>query len=238
MEQIYMIPVSEKFEQSRDDHSCGCPVCSLYRMLENNEVELIMGASMMEPDIRIKTNQLGFCATHYRMMLEQKNRLSFALTMESHLDTLREDITEGFLSKLFSPAKKPVGRLVELESDCYVCQRVESNFSKVIDTILYMWETNEEFRAKFKAQPYFCLPHYRALLAEAVRLRWNKKKLSEFSKEASAVVLPYFDSLREDIKHFCKKFDYRYTDVPWGNAKDSPERAVKFLCSDIHTGKK
>ena len=67
---------------------------------------------------------------------------------------------------------------------------------------------------------------------------WNKKKLSEFSKEASAVVLPYFDSLREDIKHFCKKFDYRYTDVPWGNAKDSPERAVKFLCSDIHTGKK
>lgn len=238
MEQIYMIPVSEKFEESRDDHACGCPICSLYRMLENNEVELIMGASMMEPDIRIKTNQLGFCATHYRMMLEQKNRLSFALTMESHLDTLREDITEGFLSKLFNPAGKPVGRLTELENDCYVCQRVESNFSKVIDTILYMWETNEEFRAKFKAQPYFCLPHYRALLSEAVRLRWNKKKLAEFSKEASAVVLPYFDSLREDIKHFCKKFDYRYTDVPWGNAKDSPERAVKFLCSDIHTGKK
>ena len=28
------------------------------------------------------------------------------------------------------------------------------------------------------------------------------------------------------------KFDYRYNDEPWGNAKDSPERAINFLCSD------
>ena len=39
MEQIYTIPVNEAFEASRDDHTCGCPMCSLFNKLENNELE-------------------------------------------------------------------------------------------------------------------------------------------------------------------------------------------------------
>ena len=38
MEQIYTIPVNEAFEWSRDDHSCGCPVCTIYNRLEESEV--------------------------------------------------------------------------------------------------------------------------------------------------------------------------------------------------------
>ena len=55
-EKIYTIPVNEAF-----DEYDGCPFCRMRRTLEDNERELIMGASMMEPDIRIKTNKLGFC---------------------------------------------------------------------------------------------------------------------------------------------------------------------------------
>lgn len=234
MEQIYTIPVNEKFDASRDDHSCGCPLCSLYRMLEDNEVDLIMGASMMEPDIRIVTNKLGFCDTHFDMMLRLKNRLSLALTLESHLDELREDIKGNFLTNAINPTAKPMNRIKKLEGDCYVCQRINNNFSKVISTVVYMWESDEEFRKKFKAQPMFCLPHYRMLLTE-VEKEYPKKKQAEFLKDAEGVVLPYFDSIREDIKFFCKKFDYRYADEPWGNAKDAPERAIKFLCGDLHS---
>jgi len=56
MEQIYTIPVNEAFDASRADHTCGCPMCTLYRKLEENELELILGASMLEPDVRIQTN--------------------------------------------------------------------------------------------------------------------------------------------------------------------------------------
>ena len=97
MEQIYTIPVNEAFEASRDDASCGCPFCSLYNKLEDDELELILGASMMEPDVRIKTNERGFCRTHYDMMFARQNRLGMALTLESHLDELRGDITEHAL---------------------------------------------------------------------------------------------------------------------------------------------
>ena len=42
-ERIYTIPVNEAFES--DD---GCPFCRLYKKLENDELDLILGASMME----------------------------------------------------------------------------------------------------------------------------------------------------------------------------------------------
>ena len=55
MEKIYTIPVNEAF-----DESGSCPFCRMKKKLEENEIELILGASMMEPDIRIQTNEKAF----------------------------------------------------------------------------------------------------------------------------------------------------------------------------------
>ena len=74
-EQIYTIPVNEAFDLGVENKESGCPFCTLYKKLEANELDLILGASMMEPDIRIKTNKAGFCRTHYDMMFVRKNRL-------------------------------------------------------------------------------------------------------------------------------------------------------------------
>ena len=51
---------------------------------------------------------------------------------------------------------------------------------------------------------------------------------------AAEVENKYFTTLREDVSWFCKKFDYRYTEEPWGNAKDAPERARAFLSGTLH----
>jgi hypothetical protein len=52
------------------------------------------------------------------------------------------------------------------------------------------------------------------------------------------VVGGYLDTLSEDVSWFCKKFDYRYESEPWKNSKDSVERAIKFLRSDLHRNDK
>ena len=62
-ESILTIPISEIFEPK-----CGCPICRMREMLETRTVEYIMGAAMMEPDVRIETNRLGFCREHYEKM--------------------------------------------------------------------------------------------------------------------------------------------------------------------------
>ncbi len=230
MEQIYTIHINEHFDRSRADSTCGCPVCSLYRMLEENELELILGASMMEPDIRQKTNKLGFCDTHMKMMFEYRARLPMALTLESHLDQLRREVGDLPLSV---PGTRARARIVQLEEDCYICKRIDEYFNHLLENLIYIWANDPAFREKFAAQPLFCLPHYEQMLGVA-KHRLGKKDYYAFAKSAGDVVLPYFDALREDVSWFCKKFDYRYGDEPWYNSKDAVERAMKFLNSDIH----
>lgn len=234
MEQIYTIPVNEAFEAGAADPACGCPVCALYRKLEENELDLILGASLMEPDVRIKTNETGFCKIHYDMMFVRKNRLGMALTLESHLNQLREEISGGALGALIGgPGAKPLARIEKLESSCYVCSRIDFNFQHMVETIVGLWSTDEDFLPKFKAQPYFCLPHYRMLI-DCGRKRLPKKAAAQFVSDCAGVVEPYFDKLREDVSWFCKKFDYRYDKEPWYDAKDAVERAIRFLRSDLH----
>ncbi len=230
MEQIYTIPVSEAFEASAADPACGCPLCALWRKLEENELDLILGASMMEPDVRIKTNEQGFCRLHYDLMFTRKNRLGMALTLESHLKELQGEIKEGALG---APGKRPMARIAELEDNCYVCRRIGFHFEHMAETVVYMWDSDEDFRPKFRAQPYFCLPHYRKLL-EYGQKRLGKKQLSQFVAESGKIVNDYMSTLTDDISWFCKKFDYRYDEEPWYNSKDAVERAMKFLRSDIH----
>ena len=230
MDTIYTIPVNEAFEASAADSSCGCPFCALYNKLEDDELELILGASMMEPDVRIKTNKEGFCRTHYDMMFNKKNRLGMALTLESHLHELAEEIKDKPLVKI---GERPIKRINALENSCYVCRRIEFNFEHMIETAVILWDSDEEFAPKLQAQPYFCLPHYRRFLEYASR-RLGKKQYAEFEKQVSGIVNGYIATLEEDISWFCKKFDYRYDAEPWYNSKDAVERSMKFLRSDLH----
>ena len=234
MEQIYTIPVNEAFDASAADHACGCPMCALYRKLEENELDLILGASMMEPDVRIQTNKEGFCRTHYDMMFVRKNRLGMALTLESHLKELSEDLKAGVLSKLIAGADvKPVKRIKALESSCYVCRRIDFHLQHMAETVVYLFDNDEAFPKKLAAQPYFCLPHYRLLL-ERGDAYLAKKKMAEFTDLLAKIEENYLNTLTEDVSWFCKKFDYRYDAEPWKNSKDSVERAIKFLRADLH----
>lgn len=229
MEQIYTIPVNEAFEKSRDDASCGCPFCALSRKLEANELDLILGASMMEPDIRVKTNELGFCQTHYSLMMKRGKRLPLALMLESHLASIRDSLKVGmFPASSGASAEK---RLSALNSSCYICERVEYTFSRMLETAALLWQQDEDFRAKVLSQPYFCIPHYERFL-HAARERHGKRGFGEFYKAVSEIENKALDKLSGDISWFCKKFDYRYENEPWNDAKDAIERTMLFLNGD------
>lgn len=234
MEKIYTIPVNESFDACAADRSLGCPFCHLHDRLEENELDLILGASMMEPDIRQKTNELGFCRGHYDRMFVRKNRLGMALMLESHLDVIRADFEKSGMSGFLHPAASGASeRIRKLDNTCYVCGRIEYSLKKMIENAVYLWETDSgqkqnPFEEKMKKQPYFCLPHY-GMLIGCGNIQLNKKKFPVFSGVLTSVVTAYLDELRGDISWFCKKFDYRYENESWKNSKDAIERAVHFL---------
>ncbi|MBQ7363825.1 MAG: hypothetical protein IJW48_05195 [Clostridia bacterium] len=226
MEQIYTIPVNEAFDECRDKPECGCPLCRLYKKLEDDELDIILGASMMEPDIRIRTNEDGFCLTHYNMMLGRRRMLGMGLMMESHLAEVKKMLKGPVLFGNKKDAAR--ARLKKLEDSCYVCSRIEKNISAMIATVAYLFDTDPAFVKKFKAQPWFCLPHYTALLEYASK-KMSKKSYGELYREAYAIEERYLDELSGDVSWFCKKFDYRYDEEPWYNAKGSVNRGIRFL---------
>lgn len=225
-EHIYTIPVTEAFT----DHKDRCPFCALAEKLERDELDLILGASMMEPDIRTQTNRSGFCPRHYNKMFGMKNRLGLALMLESHLESLKKEIKTGnFLSR--DIAQKSVERIGTLNDSCYVCERTEEKIAKMFTTASYLYNEEKDFRNAFESVRYFCLPHYREYMLAAKRVL-DKDGYADLVRAANGKVTAYLDSLKDDVSLFCKKFDYRFDDLPWGESKDSVERSVKFLSGE------
>lgn len=225
-EHIYTIPVTEAFSEHKD----RCPFCALAEKLERDELDIILGASMMEPDVRSETNRKGFCAHHFNKMFGMKNRLGLALMLESHLESLKKDVKTG---NIFSRdiAAKSVERIEKLSDSCYVCDRIEDKISKMFTTACYLYNEEKEFRNSFETVRYFCLPHYREYMLAAKRVL-DKDGYADLVRAANGKVTAYLDSLKDDVSLFCKKFDYRFDSLPWGESKDSVERSVKFLSGE------
>lgn len=227
MEQIYTIPINEAFEKSMEDPEAGCPFCTIRKIFEENELSLILGASMMEPDVRIKTNELGFCRHHFKKMLDAGKRLPLALILESHLDTVSENMQVSRLLPSKS-AKNTGNRLEKLTHTCYVCERLENNFSKVMENAVYLFASDAAFRKKCAKQPHFCIPHY-AMFLQAARENLKGSDFTDLYKCISAIENKYLERLKGNVSHFIKKFDYRYEDEPWGDARDAVEKAISAL---------
>ncbi|MDF2567021.1 MAG: hypothetical protein K0R90_477 [Oscillospiraceae bacterium] len=224
-ESIYTIPVSEVFEPK-----CGCPICIMRDTLEKRCIEYIMGAAMMEPDVRVETNRLGFCKDHLSMMLKQRNRLSLALMLQTHLDEVKKNALNG-KNSLFDKNSK-VKKISHINSTCYVCDSIDWALERMLDNIYGLYEKESSFRELFLQQETLCLPHFQLICGLAPQ-KLQKRSCDEFVKVSTELVTKYINELSGDISHFCKMFDYRNAGegADWGNSKDSVERASWFLTS-------
>ena len=221
-ESLLTIPINEILEPK-----CGCPLCRMRDMLEQRTVEYIMGAAMMEPDVRIETNKQGFCKTHFEQMRNCKNRLSLALMLQSHLQAIQKNIFNR--NSVFDKKTAKQKKVSAINNDCFVCNKVEWGMSRLMVTFYEMFEKSSDFRDLFSQQDMLCLPHYDMLVSHCGDM--DKKYQKRFIDTCNDLVKKYLDSLESDVSHYCSMYDYRNTgkDADWGNSKDSIERAIKFL---------
>lgn len=219
---ICTIPVSEVFEQND-----GCPVCRMYNTVQERIIEYIMGAAMMEPDIRMITNKTGFCEKHFSKMLHRKGRLQLALMLQSHIDEINSQVLSD---KLLRSNKSKSEKAKRITDSCFICDKIEWGMSRMIDTLYRCYENDMDFRKMFNCQEKFCLPHFEMLMGGADKKNM-KSYYGEFVKNLTRITQDYSKTLHSDIKHFCSMYDYRNSgkDADWGNSKDSVERTISFL---------
>ncbi len=228
MEQIYTIPVNEAFEKCADDG--GCPFCQLEEQLEANETELILGASMMEPDVRKKTNETGFCREHFKKMFAAGNKLPLALILESHLKEVG--------SMLAAPGIMPAAsggasakKLSDVCRSCYICSRMEYNFSRMVDTASYLWETDEDFRQKCRKQSGYCMPHAARYLSCA-KARMKSKTFADFYRILYATQSKHMEGVSDKLSRFVRSFDYRYANEPIDDAREAVEKTIELISGE------
>lgn len=226
MESICTIPLTEVLEKKE-----GCPLCRMRDTLERRVIEYITGPAMMEPEVRIRSNELGFCHTHLSQMLSARNRLAVALTLETHLGEIQKRVFGEGRPVILRPSnKKRRYETARVEETCFVCDRMEWGMSRMVTNLLDLIDSEPEMRQMFADQSMVCLPHY-ALLLEQADERLSKRTRGEFIDTLNRLAGGYLGELRNDVRHFCDMFDYRNNgeDADWGNARDSLERAAHWL---------
>lgn len=229
-EKIFTIPINDAF-----DRHDGCPLCRLRSELEKSSLEYVMGAAMMEPDVRALTNALGFCGTHLSKMMDMKNRLSLALVLESHLADILSSVS-GEKEKRKKKEDTAPDELAKMANSCYVCSRVSMFENKYLSNIIYMWKKEEAFRVKLRSQEHFCLTHWAALI-KAAKNELSEGLYNEFSMQLKELEISYIKKLSGDVSAFCKSFDHRYASLPLSeDEKSSVNRASSFLTGDHQNG--
>lgn len=230
-EQIYTIPVNDGFNESGE-----CAFCNMRNKLEKDALAYTLGPSYMEQDVRDMTNEKGFCRTHYEMMYKAQNRLGLALMVSTHMRELEkkvksaiDDVKNKKKSGLFSHKSAECGEaerlLAEINSSCFVCDKINASMERYFDTFFYLWRRSEEFQSKVKASTGFCAEHALRLVSLAGK-KLGGKEYDEFLDELERLQSESFGRVEEELLWFINKFDYRFKDKPWGNSKTALRRAI------------
>lgn len=241
-ETIYTIPINEAYETD-----CECPLCHLEKQLEKEAVEYSLGPAMMEPDFRVNSNEKGFCSRHYNAMFRSEKKLPLALVLDTHLEEIRKKL-EGFSSisaELQSEKKgffkksntediiNPLKDFSHsLQKNCIICEKVTHTMERYIDTLLYMWAKDSEFKEKFENSKGVCMKHFDMLINRATKELKNAES-RQFIAALIEKEQKELERIQQDIHKFTLKFDYRNRDMEWGTSKDAPIRTMEKLSGYI-----
>lgn len=226
-----------------------CPLCALKRRNELTDIQRFLGASVMEPDTRIRVNQKGFCGHHLKLLFAEKNRLGLALMLHTHMKET-EKAVESILSKakeagkqtngmmfkrMFkgngsapSPLKAAAAALSGTESSCVICESIIEHMNRYVYTMLYLWERDKDFRKAFSQSKGVCIPHG-ALLLSMAEESLPSGELASFVDTLSGLITSNLKRIEQELEWFTLKFDYRNQEKPWGNSRDAVERTITKL---------
>ena len=246
-EQLYTIPLMDAYRA--DDE---CPFCFIERKLQEHAIEFTIGpeSSYMEDDVRFQTDKAGFCRDHYRQMFAYGNRLGSAMILETHLKAVRKELKgqmehysagQGRGVRILPFRKAAKGKWPEgaeasnsvsawirtQTGSCFICEQIQSNYQRYLATFIELYKrADPAFEELLKNAKGYCLPHFGDLL-DAAQSALGREEMEKLKAVLFPQMEQSLDRIVEDLDWFQKKFDYRYKDAEWKNAKDAVQRGMQ-----------
>ncbi len=158
-----------------------CPLCGLLSAAEETYLRSFTHSRVMEPNVRVQTNEHGFCPVHYRMLYEGENKLGLALMVHTHLasklpgllaaiDEVARPSARGRDRRQEARREKAMEDLSRQRDSCFLCGLLAADLDRYCFTILYLWAKDPEFPPVYSASRGFCIPHFVSMSAAARRL--------------------------------------------------------------------
>ena len=116
----------------------------------------------------------------------------------------------------------------EKEDSCYICNRFRNEYPRYLDTFLYLYQKDNEFKEKILNGKGFCLSHF-GDLCEHAELNLNSKQKEEFFPPLFALMERNLKRIYEDVSWLIEKFDYENKDADWKTSKDALQRGMQKL---------
>lgn len=98
-------------------------------------------------------------------------------------------------------------------------------FDRYLDTVLYCYDKDSDFRAVFQQGKGVCTKHY-ADLRTAACTKWSGRKLDTFLDDLNRLYLDNMKRVTDDLEWFTDKLIYRNENAPWKNSKDALPRSI------------
>ncbi len=237
-EQLYTIPLNDAVSAGDE-----CPFCFIGRSIERDLLDFALGggASYMEADIREQTDRAGFCRPHFQKMFDYGNTLGNAWILKTHYQRMIGEMKKEFAR--FQPAKtslkdrlsgrgasqNPISTWIrDKEASCYICGQYRETYSRYLDTFLYLWKQDPDFREKIKSGKGFCLSHFGGL-CEAADAGLSGREKEDFYGCLLPLMERNLERLAEDVSWMVEKFDYRNRDADWKDSRDAVQRGMQKL---------
>ena len=223
------IPVWDAFRASDE-----CPVCTLMEKAEKDALSYYLSSAIMTPEVRVETNENGFCPYHFILLSKEGKPQSLALLMDTYYGKDQEIFSPYFTSiKKAGNARKALkaaegfrSALSEREKGCLICSRMKEREDRYLYTIASLWNDDSAFRSFFNSSKGLCM-HHTALLSENRGEPLSGPSLLSFLQDLFSLLERNLERVRKDDWWMTQKYKSENKDKPWNGAEDAHKRAVE-----------
>ena len=190
-----------------------CPLCTLREWAEATYLHSFQHSRVMEPNVRVQTNAVGFCPDHYGKLYRGENKLGLGLVVHTHLQQKLPEIRAA-LERCAAPGtgRKALERMAEaadslsaLRDRCFICEMLRTDNERYVFTILYLWSKDPEFPDRFRASRGFCMGHFLDALRAAPKLL-RGDRAQRWITEAVSLQTSAFERLEQDLLAFTQLY--------------------------------
>ncbi len=210
-----------------------CFLCSLMREAEEDGVRYYLSSAIMTPEVRVTTNDHGFCTKHFSLLAEANKAQSLGLVMDTYYQKNAETFDELLDKVSSSSSPRKAQKLFssffdsyhEREEGCLICSRMKDRLDRYTFTVASLYGEDPEFRQALENSKGFCIHHTEALFKMAPEAL-SGDVLVSFYKTLASLLKTNLERVRQDDWWLTQKYKSENRDKPWNGCEDAAKRAV------------